>query len=148
MISVATKRTLTSHGFYLHFFFKHVFHFMIKTFLFLVCNFPQLFQLFIFNHILWIIAVPFFLVYQTPSIVSFESNSFKLFQLFSVFDRLPPTHGLHLSEILKLGHCLTLQWSLWQEVFGRSLVGGSWQPRDHLQTSFTCLLFVFKHVFH
>ena len=29
-----------------------------------------------------------------------------------------------LSEILKLGHCLTLQWSLWQEVFGISLVGG------------------------
>ena len=44
--------------------------------------------------------------------------------MFSVFDRLPPTHGLHLSEILKLGHCLTLQWSLWQEVFGISLVGG------------------------
>ena len=146
MISVATKRTLTSHGFYLHFFFKHVFHFMIKTFLFLVCIFPHLYQLFIFNHILWIIAVPFFLVYQTPSIVSFERNSFKLFQLFSVFDRLPPTHGLHLSEILKLGHCLTLQWSLWLWLHE------SWQEvrgNQEIINRRSChLLFVFKHVFH
>ena len=75
MISVATKRTLTSHGFYLHFFFKHVFQFMSKTFLFLVCNFPQLFQLFIFNHILWIIAVPFFLVYQKRHLLFLCLNS-------------------------------------------------------------------------
>ena len=136
-------------------FFKHVFQFMSKTFLFLVCIFPQLFQLFIFNHILWIIAVPIFLVFQNAIYCFFVwtyclhwKQQLQNISMFSVFDRLPPTHGLHLSEILKLGHCLTLQWSLWQEVFGRSLAGGSWQPRDHLQTSFTCLLFVFKHVFH
>ena len=80
---------------------------------------------------LWIIGVPFFLVYQNAIYCFFVwTHCFhwklllQIFQLFSVFDRLPPTHGLHLSEILKLGHCLTLQWSLWQEVFGISLVGG------------------------
>ena len=86
---MATKRTLTSHGFHLHFFFKHVFQFMSKTFLFLVCNFPQLFQLFIFNHILWIIAVPFFLVYQNAIYCFFVwthcfhwKRQLQIFQLF------------------------------------------------------------------
>ena len=101
-ISVVTKRTST--GGHLHFFFQHVFYFMSKTFLFLVCNFPQLFQLFIFNLILRIIAVPFFLVYQNAIYCSFVFTHCLFLKAgaanistFPVLDRLPLLPGQRLS---------------------------------------------------
>ena len=133
MIFRGHQENITSHGFYLHFFFfLNMFcSSWVKLFM-LGLQLSSFISTFQFQSYFVDNSSSIFLVYPNAIYCFFVWTYcfhwkllLQLFQLFSLFDRLPPTRGLHLSEILKLGHFLTLQWSLWQEVFGRSLVGGS-----------------------